>query len=170
MLGRGLFLCTKVLPKPFDPSLAKLNSSISECHRITLKPRLRQQTALLPHCCRIAEHFFVDHLFSKTKAGFSQTTSALRGTVEALPRAAQAMPGLHGSEEDTVAPQQNEFFVALVHLFQRKHARQIQNKQVDVEWGDGFIIDPSYHPSNPKGSNQGQSIPWRELRPPLPKS
>lgn len=56
------------------------------------------------------------------------------------------MPGLHGSEEDTVAPQQNEFFVALVHLFQRKQARQIQNKQVDLEWRDGFIIDPSYHP------------------------
>ena len=50
VLGRGLFPCKKVLPKPFDPSLAKLNSSISECHRITLKPRLRQQTALLPHC------------------------------------------------------------------------------------------------------------------------
>lgn len=77
---------------------------------------------------------------------FQKQTGALRRTVEALPKAAQAMPGLHGSEEDTAAPPQKEFFLALPHRFHRKQAQQIQKKQVDLEWGGGFIMEPSYHP------------------------
>ena len=64
---------------------------------------------------RIVEHFSVDH-----------SSVDKNGTVATLPRAAQAMPGLHIFEEDTVAPPQDElFFVVFGHFFNRKQMRQI---------------------------------------------